>query len=89
MGTTLKIFLNGKLDSTHVVPAGVFSENYNQLDLFERNGSYYDEFAVYERALTDDEVQYIYYKGVNDQVLDTLEPNPVYAPIPDEYFTIW
>lgn len=85
-GGVLKIFLNGELDSSFIVNSNTLRNNYNQLAFGGLDGSY-DEFLVYDQALTDDQVQNLFFKGENNETITVAEPNVVPAPIPEEYLS--
>ncbi|MCM2351136.1 MAG: LamG domain-containing protein [Bacteriovoracaceae bacterium] len=82
---TLKIFLNGWLDSSHLVGTANLNANTGKMIMGKVPGSY-DELVMYDSALTDAQVAYLYFKGEKLEEIDVFTPNLVVAPTPDYYW---
>jgi len=84
-GNTLKIFFNGKVDKSYVIWNTNLSYNNQELIMHDTTGKS-DEYVIYDQALTDDQMAYIYFHGEKGESLDLSPPNLVTAPVPAQYW---
>ncbi|WP_127716899.1 LamG-like jellyroll fold domain-containing protein [Halobacteriovorax sp. HLS] len=82
----LKIYLNGKLDSSHLVSNLDLKNEASRL-VFADSDGIYDELVTYESALTDEQVAYIYFKGEKQEYIDVMPDNVVQPKTPVNYWS--
>ncbi len=81
----LKIFINGRLDSTTSIWDNNLPYAASRLS-FANTAGIYDELAIYDQALTDEQIAYIYFKGERNETIDTFPKNIIPAKIPNYYW---
>lgn len=81
----MKIYLNGKLDSSHYVSNNNL-KNTPATMVFGKSDGVYDELVMYTSQLTDEQVAYIYFKGIRQEYIDVMPENLVEAPTPTHYW---
>src|SRR5690606_4107866 len=82
---TLKILLNDRLDCAQLIVTANLNPNTGKVVMGQSKGSY-DELVMYDSALTDAQVAYLYFKGEKNEAIDVFIPNLVVAPTPDYYW---
>lgn len=85
VGGTLRIFIDGQLDSSHFVGTANFGQNFQMMSFGHAEG-WYDELVFYNTGLTPEQVAYVYYLGASNQSVSTFIPNFVEAKKPDYYW---
>ena len=84
-GSTLKLYFDGRLDASYFVGNGNLALNGLPLVIGGAEG-WYDEIALYDQGLSEEQMAYIYYHGAKNEYLDTPIPNYVESKIPDYYW---
>lgn len=82
---SLKIYVNGRVDSSHLISTVNLDSNVGKMKLGVSKG-YYDELVMYDSALTDAQLAYIYYHGEKNESIEVVVPNLVTAPTPQHYW---
>jgi hypothetical protein len=82
----LKIYLNGKLDSSHLVSNNDMKNEPSPME-FGKSDGIYDELVLYNSQLTDEQVAYLYFKGIRQEYIDVMPENLVEAPTPVHYWS--
>lgn len=85
-GSSLRIYLNGKLDSSHLIPNIDFNQYNNTEMSFGNETGFYDELVLYPRALSTDQIAYVYYLGAKSEPIKLYTPHFVAAPVPNYYW---
>lgn len=87
----VKIFLNGRLSTSFSIPdqdLRIQSDNYViGGDTGSQTTGYFDEVAIYNKNLSDDQIQYAYYLGYKGQSLPTFPDNFLAPSIPNHYYS--
>ncbi|HXH75675.1 MAG TPA: LamG domain-containing protein [Bacteriovoracaceae bacterium] len=81
----VSIFLNGVIDSSHVIGSGNLAENLTLMSFGQVQG-HYDELVMYTSSLTKEQVAYVYYKGMKTLGIDIYSPNVYQAKSPNFYW---
>lgn len=92
LNNTVKVFLNGMLSATFTVnDQNLPDQNANFIIGYTNTSStayaFYDEYAFYNEALSDDQLQYTYYLGYKGLSLPVENKNIVPAPIPEHFYS--
>lgn len=84
-GDQVTLFLNGRIENT-ITATGSLRVPTGILEMGQTIG-FYDEFALYREGLTNDQVQYLFYRGNNREAVFTQKRSSPALSIPDHYFT--
>ncbi len=85
-GSSLRLYINGRLDSSHVIPNINLSQHHGVRFLMAEAGGIYDELVMFSSALTNDQMAYVFFKGEKNESIDLFEPNYVAPKVPDLYW---
>lgn len=85
----VKIFLNGFIDSVHGIwnnnlPLNVV--NFQFANTSNSSDGIYDELAIFNKELTDDQMLHLFWKGQNGLNIDTFRKERVPASVPNHYW---